>query len=118
MFMASAVELRQGEDRRIPLPRNRVNQIKRKGQNSREIAAAQLRPTGRSTSGPCLHIRSARSRKLRTEAVRTSENHLDKRQPYSARLDGDWKNISRLVRLALEKPFELPFERLRRFGVG
>jgi hypothetical protein len=51
MFMASAVELRQGEVRRIPLPRTRVNKIKKKGQNSREIAAAQLRPTGRSTCG-------------------------------------------------------------------
>jgi hypothetical protein len=30
---------------------SRVNKIKKKGQNSREIAAAQLRPTGRSTCG-------------------------------------------------------------------
>ena len=58
--------------------------------------------------------KSASSRKHRTKAVRTSENHPGKRQLYSARLDGDWKNFSRLVRLALEKPFE----RLRRFGAG
>ena len=53
---------------------------------------------------------------------RESENHRGKRQPYSLRLEGDWKNYSPSSRLPLEKPFqlpfELPFELLRRFGAG
>ena len=49
-------ELRNDELRRIPLPRTPLNKAKKKGQDSREIAAAQPRLTGPSTSGLCLHI--------------------------------------------------------------
>src|SRR5215212_136155 len=113
-------ELRKAEVqlRRIPIPSTQVNKYTSMGEDSREIAAVQPWPTGPSTSELCLQIPSASSRKHRTEAVRTSENHPGNRQPYSARLDGDWKNFSRLVRLALEKPFERQFERLQRFGAG
>jgi hypothetical protein len=37
-------------------PRTPLNKAKKKGQDSREIAAAQPRLTGPSTSGLCLHI--------------------------------------------------------------